>query len=166
MPIKSSQTAGNNYELVIERVFDAPIALVWQAWIDPEMLRQWWGPRGVTNFICEMNARPGGAIYIVMLAGQELGELAGQKWPMTGVVREVIEQEKLVFISSAIMNNKPILENLVTITFKEHQGKTKITLHVVVTKTTPEAAGPLSGMKAGWTQSIEKLGEYLKQQVN
>lgn len=152
----------NNKELTIERTFDAPRELVWKAWTDVEMLKKWWGPRGVTNPVCKMDARPGGAIDIVMLAGKELGPLAGNEWPMRGQVQEVIEPEKLVFTSSAIINNKPILENLVTVTFKEDDGKTKMTLHIIVTKTTPEAEGPLSGMKMGWTQSIDKLEEMLK----
>jgi uncharacterized protein YndB with AHSA1/START domain len=169
MPNKSNQTAKSNNDLLIERSFNAPRKLVWKAWTDPETLRGWWGPKGVTNPVCEIDVRPQGVIHIIMLAGKELGELEGNEWPMKGVVQEVIEPEKLVFTSAAIVNNKPILENLVTLTLKEdgnpstspRTGKTKMTLHVMVTKTTPEAAGPLAGMKQGWSQSIDKLANLL-----
>jgi uncharacterized protein YndB with AHSA1/START domain len=162
MDNKSSQTASNKKALVIERVFNAPRELVWEAWTDPLLLKEWWGPRGVTNPVCEFDARPNGAIHIVMLAGKELGDLAGNEWPMKGVVQKVSEPERLVFTSEAIMNSKPILENLVTVTLGGLGSKTKMKLHVLVTKTTPEAEGPLSGMKQGWTESIDKLEEIFK----
>lgn len=152
----------NNRDLIINRVFNAPRETVWKYWTDPKLLAQWWGPRGVTNPICIWEAKPQGNIHIVMLAGEELGPLKGQEWPMKGTFQEVQEPERLVFTSSAIMDNKPILENLVTITFEEVENKTKMTLHVVITKTTPEAEGPLKGMEQGWGQSIDKLEERLQ----
>ncbi len=65
-------------ELILKRTFDAPIGLVWKAWTDQELLKRWWGPKGVTTPICKVDPRPGGEIDIVMLAGEELGELAGR----------------------------------------------------------------------------------------
>ena len=53
-------------ELTITRVFDAPRALVFQAWTDAKHLAQWWGPRDFTNPVCEIEARAGGAIRIHM----------------------------------------------------------------------------------------------------
>lgn len=51
---------------------DAPRAMVWKAWTDPRIVTKWWGPRGVTVSTCEVDARRGGKIDIVMLAGKEL----------------------------------------------------------------------------------------------
>lgn len=65
-------------EFTITRMFDAPRELVWKAWTDQKLIRKWWGPRGVTNPTCEWDARPGGKIDLVMLAGKELGQFAGQ----------------------------------------------------------------------------------------
>jgi uncharacterized protein YndB with AHSA1/START domain len=48
------------------RVFDAPRALVWKAWTDPKMMAQWFGPRGFTIPVCELDARVGGSLRIVM----------------------------------------------------------------------------------------------------
>lgn len=152
-----------NRELTLTRVYDASRNLVWQAWTDPKLIAQWWGPNGVTNPVCEFDARPNGNIHIVMLAGEALGPMKGQEWPMTGIVREVERPNKLVFTSNAIMNGKPVLENLVTVTFEDEGEKTKMTVHIVVTKTTPEAEGPLKGMEMGWNQQMDKLGEFLVQ---
>jgi hypothetical protein len=53
-------------ELVIARVFDAPRSLAFSAWTSPNHVAQWWGPHGFTNPVCELDARPGGAIRIHM----------------------------------------------------------------------------------------------------
>ena len=47
-------------DLVFERTFDAPRELVWQAFTDPERVPLWWGPRGTTTTVVEMDVRPGG----------------------------------------------------------------------------------------------------------
>ena len=52
--------------VTITRTFDAPRKLVWQAWTDPKMMAQWFGPRGFTNPFCELDVRPGGSLRIVM----------------------------------------------------------------------------------------------------
>src|SRR5882672_8945741 len=142
-------------ELTLTRIYDAPRELVFKAWTDPELVQQWWGPRGVMNPTCEWEAKPGGNIHIVMLAGEELGSFKGQEWPMTGEFKEVQEPEKLVFVANAIVDGKEVMQNLTTVTFEEVDGKTKMTVHIVVTKTTPEAAGPLQGMEMGWNQQLD-----------
>jgi uncharacterized protein YndB with AHSA1/START domain len=53
-----SGAAAERRELVLSRVFDAPRELVFQAWTDPKHLAQWWGPKGFTNPVCEVDARP------------------------------------------------------------------------------------------------------------
>jgi uncharacterized protein YndB with AHSA1/START domain len=47
-------------DLVFERTFDAPRELVWKAFTDPELIQRWWGPRGTTTTVAEMDVRPGG----------------------------------------------------------------------------------------------------------
>jgi len=148
-------------ELTLERTFDAPRDLVFKAWTDPKLVAKWWGPRGVTNTAHAWEAKPGGKIDLVMLAGEELGPMSGQEWPMTGEFKEVDEPGKLVFTGNAIVNGKEVMQHLTTVTLAEEDGKTKMTVHIVVTKATPEAAGPLSGMEMGWNQQLDKLGEFL-----
>src|SRR5579862_8822249 len=87
-------------ELVITRVFDSPRDAVFQAWTEPERLRRWWGPKGFTNPVCEVDVRPGGAIRIHMRAPADAPAPARGDHPMTGVFHEVVVPERLVFTSA------------------------------------------------------------------
>jgi len=149
-------------ELTLTRVFDAPRELVWRAWTEPELMAKWWGPNGVTNPTCELDAKVGGKMYIVMLADETLGPLAGQRWPMRGEFQEVQEPERLVFKNQAVDENDHVLiDGLTTVTFEEEGGKTKMTMTTVAKAMAPPAPQMLDGMEAGWTQSLEKLGELV-----
>jgi uncharacterized protein YndB with AHSA1/START domain len=155
--------ANDRKELVITRTFDAPRALVWKAWTDPKILKRWWGPKGVTNPTCEWDAKVGGKINIVMLAGKELGNFAGQKWPMEGTFKEVTPQSRIVYTSNALDDVKGVLiEALNTLDLEDLGNKTKIKLHIVVTKAGPGSEFAIQGMEMGWNQSIDKLEEELK----
>lgn len=151
-----------NKELTLTRVFNVPREKVWKYWTDANLVQQWWAPDGFTNPTCVWEAKPEGNIHIVMLAGQDLGQMAGQDFPMTGKFISVDEPEKLVYTSNAIMDGKTVLETLNTVTFAEVDGKTTMTVHIEVTMATPEAAGPLSGMEMGWNQQLDKLGKSLQ----
>jgi uncharacterized protein YndB with AHSA1/START domain len=141
----------------IVRVFDAPRALVWQAWTDPKMLAQWFGPRGFSSRVPELDARVGGRLRIVMHGPD------GNDYPMKGTFREVVAPERLVFSTIAIDNEgKHLLEGLTTVTFAEQGGKTTMTLHTHAVGRVPIAKQMLAGMEAGWTQSIDKLGTLLE----
>ena len=153
-------------ELTITRIFDASRDLVWKAWTDQKIVQKWWGPRGVTNPICEWDARPGGKIYIVMLAGKELGPAEGMEWPMNGTFKEVIPQSRLVFVGGALddidRGSDTFIEHEVTVDFEDLGDKTKMNLHVVITKTRgPKAPAALQGMTEGWNQQIDKLSELV-----
>ena len=52
-------------EIEFERTYDAPIEVVWQAWTDPEQLKEWWDPDNVSIPECEVDLRVVGKIYIV-----------------------------------------------------------------------------------------------------
>jgi uncharacterized protein YndB with AHSA1/START domain len=97
-----------------------------------------------------------------MLAGPQLGPMAGQEWPMTGEFKEVTPQQKLVFESSPVMGGKPIMDTLTTVTFEGQEGKTKLTVQIKVSNVTPEAAGALAGMEQGWNQQLDKLTGQVK----
>jgi uncharacterized protein YndB with AHSA1/START domain len=141
----------------IVRVFDAPRALVWQAWTDPKMLAQWFGPRGFSSRVPELDVRVGGSLRIVMHGPD------GNDYPMKGTFSEVIAPERLVFSNIAIDNEgKHLLEGLTTVTFAEQGGKTTMTLHTHAVGRFPIAKQMLAGMEAGWTQSIDKLEELLE----
>ncbi len=156
------ESTAKGKELVIIRVFDAPRAVVWKAWTDQKLVKKWWGPRGVTNPTCEWDARTGGRIHIVMLAGKELGSFAGQRWPMKGEFREVTPQERLVFASDAIDDLKDVmLESEVTVELEEMGEKTKMTLRIVVTRVSQKGEMAIQGMEMGWNQQTDKLAEMV-----
>lgn len=150
-------------ELRMVRTFDAPRELVFKCWTDEKLVAQWWGPQGFTSPVSEVDARPGGKIYIEM--EDDAGLIAkGSRYPMQGEFTEIVKPEKLVFTNSALMDGKPILDSTTTVTFEESGGKTTMTVHVVVTRTTPEAEMPLQGMEMGWNQQLDKLVEFVKAQ--
>jgi uncharacterized protein YndB with AHSA1/START domain len=143
-------------ELVLTRVFDAPRELVFKVWTDPAHLVHWWGPKGFTNPVCQLDARPGGAIRIHMRGPD------GTVYPMAGVYKEIVEPERIVFASGALDSaGHPLFEVLTSVTFAEQAGKTTLTLHARVTMSTPAAAPHLGGMTEGWTQSLERLAAYV-----
>lgn len=142
--------------VAITRVFDAPRALVWQAWTDPRMLAQWFGPRGFTTSVPVLDLRIGGALRIVMHGPD------GNDYPAACEFREIVPPERLVFVNNAVdKDGNVLLEGLTTVTFAEQDGKTAMTLHTRAVGCVPVAKQMLAGMEAGWTQTIDKLGELV-----
>jgi len=143
-------------EIVIERVFDATPEIVFKVWTEPAHLARWWGPKGFTNSAWEVDLRVGGAWRIVMRAPN------GAEYPGGGVYREIVKPSRLVFTNSAMdKEGNPIIEGFTTVTFAEYGGKTKLTLRTRAVALVSYAAQMLEGMEAGWTQSLERLGEEL-----
>jgi uncharacterized protein YndB with AHSA1/START domain len=157
MATKSSDTEKLvGRELVITRVFNAPRELVFKAWTDPTQLSQWWGPRGFTNPVCELDVRPGGAIRIHMRGPD------GTVYPMTGVYQEVVEPKRIVFTTTPLdEQGNPLFEVLNTVTFAEKGGRTVFTVVARVIRATAEASPYLAGMEEGWAQQLERLADYL-----
>ena len=153
----STKTSIPPQELTLTHIFDASIDLVFDIWTNPKHVAQWWGPKDFKNPVCEMDARPGGAILIHM---QDPNNAV---YRMRGVFHEVIKPKKLVFSASGHEDehNNPQLETLNTITFTEINGKTKLTLHVEVITSSPQVQSALENMEEGWTQSLERLAIYV-----
>jgi uncharacterized protein YndB with AHSA1/START domain len=78
-------------EIVFTRVFDAPRRMVWEAWTDPKQLVLWWGPRGFTTTIDEMDVRVGGVWKLVMHGPD------GTDYPNKSIFTEVVPNERLRF---------------------------------------------------------------------
>jgi uncharacterized protein YndB with AHSA1/START domain len=151
-------------DLVITRVFDAPRELVWKAWTEPERMKRWWGPQHFTAPVCKVDLRVGGT-YLYCMRSPE-----GQDYWSTGVYREIVQPERIVCTDSFADEHgnqvpashygmggdwPPAL--LVTVTFEEQAGKTKLTLrHAGI------PAGEMSDLtKSGWNESFDKLAEAL-----
>ena len=153
-PAQSAQAT--KWDLVMTRVFDAPRELVFKVWTESKHLAQWWGPKGFTNPVCEIDVRTGGNIRIHMRAPD------GTVYPMTGVFQEIVAPERLVYMSSALDDKgNSMFDVLSTVTFAENDGKTTLTLQLRVIKATAAAPQYLKGMEMGWTQSLDRLGEFL-----
>ncbi len=156
----SASLESSEWDLVLTRVFDAPRELVFKVWTDTRHMAQWWGPNGFTNPVCELDVRPGGAIRIDMRAPN------GVVYPMKGVFEEIVEPERLVFISSALdEKGNSMFDILNTVTFADQGGKTSLTLQARVIQATAIAPQYLKGMEMGWTQSLDRLGAHLEHLV-
>jgi uncharacterized protein YndB with AHSA1/START domain len=156
----SASLESSEWDLVLTRVFDAPRELVFKAWTDTRHMGQWWGPNGFTNPVCELDVRPGGAIRIDMRAPN------GVVYPMKGVFEEIVEPERLVFVSSALdEKGNSLFDILNTVTLAEEGGKTSLTLQARVIKAAASAPQYLKGMEMGWTQSLDRLGAHLEHLV-
>ncbi|MGY4690983.1 SRPBCC family protein [Salibacterium sp. K-3] len=81
-------------ELVITRIFDLPVELVWKAWTDPELVMKWWGPEHFTSPSCKIDLREGGRYLFCMRSPENLG---GQDSFSTGTYTKIIPQERLEF---------------------------------------------------------------------
>src|SRR5208337_121714 len=100
--------------------------------------------------------RVGGAMRIHMRAPN------GVVHPMTAVFEEIVEPERLAFVASALDDKgQSMFDVLTTVTFADQRGKTALTLQLRVIRTTAQAPQYLKGMDAGWTQSLERLGDLL-----
>lgn len=152
----SASMESSKWDLVITRVFDAPRGMVFKVWTEAKHMAQWWGPKGFTNPVCEMDVRVGGAIRIHMRAPD------GVVYPMTGVFQEIVAPERLVFVSSALDGDgKSMFDVLNTVIFAEQGGKTVLTVQARVITTTAQAPQYLKGMEMGWAQSLDRLAEKL-----
>lgn len=142
--------------LTILREFDAPRALVWKMWTDPAHVAVWWAPEHFTTPVVQMDVRPGGAIHMVMRGP------GGEEHSFDGRFIAVAEPERLV---TRTWVNHPDgstwFEVEQTITFEEVEDRTIQRLHAVVISADDTAIGPLSGMKEGWTGSLNKLEAHI-----
>jgi uncharacterized protein YndB with AHSA1/START domain len=144
-------------ELHLHRFFAAPRDLVFSAWTKPEMLAQWWAPKGFTIPRCELEAKGGGKIYLEMKAPD------GTVYPMSGRIVEFYAPYRFHFTSTPLdKDGNAIFETWTSVFLEEKEGGTEVTLDVHVMSMTEAAPMYLRGMKEGWSQSLEKLAQLLK----
>jgi uncharacterized protein YndB with AHSA1/START domain len=157
----------NIKELTLERVFDAPLEVVWKAWTKPELLKQWWGPDNVTIPECDVDLQVGGTFYIVMLAGEAMGPYKGTLWPMRAEFTVVDAPAQLSYTAEAWTDGQKedtTIDQTTEISFAEDQGKTKVTVRAAIHKTGPKAGMAVQGMETGFTQQLGKLDTFLATQ--
>ncbi|MGH2586536.1 MAG: SRPBCC family protein [Dehalococcoidia bacterium] len=152
-------------EVVVSRVFDAPVELVWRAWVEPERVKQWWGPQGFTAPVAEMDFREGGTSLVCMRAPAEYG---GQEIYNTWTYRTIVPMQQIEFIQRfagkdgktvdpATMNLPPGIPQEVrhVVTFDAKDGKTEMT--VTEYGYTSEQTVEIS--KAGLEQCLDKMAK-------
>lgn len=141
-------------EVVVSRLISAPRERVFDAWISAEKLARWWGPHGFTNPRCEIDPRPGGKIYIEMIRSSD-----GKMFPLDGEVEEVEAPSRIVLRARGYnaANDKTTIEDRVTATFEEQDGKTLVTVHLYVLEVAPAFEEAAQRMDIGWSQSLKKL---------
>jgi uncharacterized protein YndB with AHSA1/START domain len=88
-------TEPNKNNVVVTRVFEAPVEKVWNAWVEPEMVMQWWGPIGFTCPLAEMDFCEGGTSLLCMGAPQEFG---GQDMYSTWTYTKIVPNERIEYI--------------------------------------------------------------------
>ena len=139
-------------ELVITRVLDAPRSLVFKVWTQPEHLARWWGPKGFTAPSCKMDLRPGGAWRACIRSPE------GTEHRMQGSYREIVEPERLVFTFAwEDDEGESGHQTLVTVTFAEQDGKTRLTFH----QATFESVESRDSHHGGWSETFDRLADYV-----
>jgi uncharacterized protein YndB with AHSA1/START domain len=149
-------TTPTDREIVITRAFDAPRALVFEAWTKPEHVRHWWGWRTSTMITCEADVRPGGSWRYVTR------EENGMEVPFTGVYQEVTPPERVVHTD--VYDVEPFNQGdpaVSTVTFREESGRTTVTVSTMYPSKEIRDAVLGSGMEAGAAESYDRLAERL-----
>lgn len=154
----------NPKNLNFERTYPAPLATVWQAWTDPEMLRKWWGPEKTVVPECRIDLRVGGEIYIVMEAGEAMGKYRGTRWPMAGTFTRIDEHAGMTYDARSWTEGEDeatTIHHVNDVTLTEHDGATLVQLKVTISKIGPKAKLAAFGMKWGYKAQLDKLEQYL-----
>ena len=153
----------------VTRVFDAPVEQVWRAWVEPELVKQWWGPQGFTCPVAEMDFRVGGTSLVCMRAPKEFG---GQDLYNTWAYEEIVPMEWFSYIlrfsdkdgntlapaSLGLPPDLPKEVRNVNIFKAVGDGQTELT--ITEYGFTSEQTHDLS--KAGLEQCLDKMAEALK----
>ena len=144
-------TTPTDREIVITRIFDAPRAVVFEAWTKAEHVAHWWDPSGVPLAVCEIDLRPNGAFRWVNRGPK------GEGHSFTGIYREIAAPERLVF-TVRILPSSP--DPVATLVFTEDGNKTKLTI-TMECKTNKDLDALLQmRIDAGTAQTLENLAAY------
>lgn len=154
-------------DLVVKRIIDAPLDMVWKAWTDPKQVMRWWGPKYYTSPSCKIDLREGGKYIFCMRAPEDQG---GQDSYTSGTYTKIVPMELLEFtqglsdedgnpIDPASLGMPPDFPRQIrtTVAFKAKGDMTELTI--------TEYAWPVGQMYvfslAGMHQSIDKLVDAL-----
>ncbi|WP_068301654.1 SRPBCC family protein [Pararhodobacter sp. CCB-MM2] len=143
-------------DLVLERILNAPRALLWECWTTPEHLVHWFVPRPHKVVSCELDLRPGGKCNTTF-------EVEGNLMPNNGVYLEVVPEEKLVFTDTYTEGWKPNPEPFMTaiVTFEDlGDGRTKYRAVARHRSAATAKQHEEMGFSGGWGTVAGQLEEY------
>lgn len=142
----------NNRTISIQRTFNAPISLVWEAWTQAEHIAEWWSPKGVKTKVIEHDFQVGGQWKYLMPMPN------GQEFIAEGTYQEIVELEKI--ISSA--NFRPMTEGVeIQSLFKENGAKTDFTFNIIHPTEAYKVQQEKMGIMNGWGSVFNRLDELL-----
>ncbi|MFT5820805.1 MAG: hypothetical protein ACI8ZM_002053 [Crocinitomix sp.] len=145
-------STANNRTVTINRTFDAPIALVWEAWTSPEHLAHWWGPKGMKIDIVEHNFEAGGSWKYVMPMPD------GNEFISEGTYSEITPMTKIV--TSA--DFKPMTEGVILEVILAEKGEqTEFTFNVIHTTEEYKLQQEKMGIYNGWGSAFDRLASHL-----
>ena len=143
-------------ELVITRTFDAPARLLFEAYSKPEHLERWFGPKGWPLTLCEVDFRTGGRFRFQMT-----GPDGEKNTPFGGEYREIIPNRKIVYDNGF---ESPGAERMVvTVTFEETAGKTKLTVHTLFGSVAMRNEHVGGGFEQGVNSGLDQLVELARE---
>jgi uncharacterized protein YndB with AHSA1/START domain len=146
-------TTPTDREIHVERVFGAPRDRVFAAFTDPKLIPEWWGPRGTTTIVDQMDVRAGGGWRFVSR------DADGSETAFRGTYREVTPPERIV--QTFEWEGMPGYVSVETATFEDLGERTKVTTTSIF-HTTEERDGMLeSGMERGMNETYARLDELL-----
>lgn len=140
--------------MVLERVFDAPPSLVFEAYTNPAHLPHWFGPRGFSCTTKGIDIKPGGYWHFEMIAPD------GKVWPNFMRFLEIVENEKIVFDHGAEPDGEPHFRT--TITLVADGDKTRLRQESLFPNAEAVAAVKSFGAEQLGHQTLDKLAERLR----
>jgi uncharacterized protein YndB with AHSA1/START domain len=136
--------------VTVRRTFARPREQVFKAWTDPDALVAWFGGGLAQTLSAAVDLRVGGAYRLTMQSGAGVA-------PVEGVYRDVVPPERLVYTWRLDIPGPGVRQSLVTVEFRDRDGATE----VVITHEDLPTEESFQFHLAGWTASLERLGEVL-----
>lgn len=153
MSVAAKNHAAN--ELLFTRTYDAPRALVFDAWTDPQHIGKWWGPKGFTTTTEVMEVKVGG-IWDYVMHGPD-----GTDYPCRSLYTEVERPKRLAFSNIGGKADDAHLTCQVAVSFEETGGKTTLTLRMLFPSAEAAEHAKDLGADSGGTESLERLADVL-----
>jgi uncharacterized protein YndB with AHSA1/START domain len=151
--------------VVVERTLNAPLALVWQMWTDPEHFKAWYGPTGAAIPFARMDVRIGGGRLVCMQ--MQTPEGPTQMW-FTGEYLDVVENERLVYTESISDEHGNVLSPAAAGMPEGHPMTTEVRVELTGVGGSTRMVMIHSGIAsdspgaAGWTMAFDKLAVHVE----